>query len=93
MTSCATLAVSQLAKKCAVKRRLPSAGASPTRKASMAIGFRTGKAAPSSESEPRLPIRLGSKLRTAAKAETMGSARAFRRAADSQPRWPLHSAA
>jgi hypothetical protein len=34
----------------------------------------------------RLRLRLGNKLRTAAKAETKGCARAFRRACDSQPR-------
>jgi hypothetical protein len=40
----------------------------------------------SSESEARLRLHLGSKLRTAATTETTGYARAFRRAVDSQPR-------
>jgi hypothetical protein len=61
-------------------------GEPPAGKASMAIGFKTGKATTSFESEPRLRLHLGSKPRNAATTETTGYARAFRRAFDWQQR-------
>jgi hypothetical protein len=66
------------------KRWTPACETLP-RKASMAIG-QDEKGGTSFESENRLRLHFGSKPRTAAKAETMGYARAFRRAVDSQPR-------
>jgi hypothetical protein len=59
------------------------------RKVSMAIGCETGNGGTSFESEARLLIHLGSKLRTVATIGTTGYARASGRVFDSQPRCQL----
>src|ERR1700723_1101588 len=75
-----------------MKRRWTSADAKFRPESQHGYRFQDGKVGTSFESEARLRLHLSSKPRNAARGETMGYARAFCRAVDSQPRWRLHSA-